>query len=156
MWRRHHEIVDLHMSGFKGVDIAKILNIDPQTVSNTINSILGEAKIEELSTIKDGNTKLRMEQIRILTDKAIDVYHEILDNEAGEATLKDRKEAADLVLKELSGLRVPTVIKATSTNLTLTGQELTDFKARGLAAMREAGLIAPEEPKQISGERDVQ
>lgn len=141
-WQRHHEIVNLAAQGYKQVEIAKILNIDPQTVSNTLNSTLGEEKLANLREIRDGETKVRLEQVRILTDKAIQVYHEIFDNERGEATLKDRKEAANAVLLELSGLRVPTRIQSQSNVTVLTATELAEFKARGIAALRESGLVA--------------
>lgn len=147
LWQRHHEIVNLSARGFKNVEIAEILGIDPQTVSNILNSTLGEEKLAELREIRDGETKKRLEQIRLMTSKALNVYNEILDDNGEKATLKDRKEVATTVLMELSGLRVPTRIQSTSVSTTLTKEELEEFKKRGIAAMREAGVVVDVEPE---------
>lgn len=141
MWQRHHEIVNLSALGYKNVEIAQIVHCDPQTVSNVLNSTMPKEKLAELREIRDGETKKRLEQVRILTDKAIDVYHDIFDNDNGEVGLKEKKEVADTVLLELSGLRVPTKVAATSVGVVLTADELREFKERGIAAAREAGLV---------------
>jgi hypothetical protein len=146
MWQRHHEIVNLAAQGLKQVDIAQLLNIDPQTVSNVLNGTLGKEKLSELRDIRDGEVKLRMEQVKILADKAMAVYYEILENESGEATLRDRKDVADTVVLELSGMRVPTKIQSAS--VTLSATDMQDFRSRGIAAMRESGMLveAPADP----------
>jgi DNA-binding CsgD family transcriptional regulator len=152
MWQRHHEIVNLAAQGFKQVEIAEILNIDPQTVSNTLNSTLGKEKLSELREIRDGEAKKNVEKIRILKDKAIQVYHKIFDNPDGQATLKDQKEVATTVLMELSGLREPTKIQSHHTSIALTTEELTAFKQRGIQASKEAGLVidvTPEDDTKI-------
>lgn len=150
MWQLHHEIVNLSAEGWNNVDIARILNCHPQTVSNVLNSRLGEKKLSDLRKKRDGDTELRMEQIRVLTEKAISVYHEVFDNEGKVATLKDRRETADKVLMELSGLRVPTKISTQSVGVQLTAEEFAAFKARGVAASREAGLVVSD----AEGEKD--
>lgn len=156
LWQLHHEILNLKARGFKSVEIAKILNVSEQTVSNTLNCELGEEKLSELREIRDGETKVRLEQIRILTDKAIGVYNEVFDNEAGNATMKERLETADKVLLELSGLRVPTKIMSQSNVTILNATEIDEFKKRGIEAMRSAGLIASDpDEKLIEGEVNV-
>jgi hypothetical protein len=146
MWQRHHEIVNLHVQGFKNVEIAEILCIDPQTVSNVLGSQLCEQKTAELREIRDGEVKKRMEQIRILTQKAIETYNEILDDTENEkVTLKDRGEYATRVLDNLSGLKVPTRVQTQSVGVQMTAEEFAEFKARGIAASREAGLVISEE-----------
>ena len=143
LWERHHEIMNLHSLGYKGTEIAKILCIEPQTVSNTINSSLGKIKEAELREIRNGNNRIRLEQINILTDKALAKYYEVLESD--HATLKEQIEVADTVVKELSGLRQPLRVDARSASVTLTGEDLERLKARGFAVMKEAGLIAAEE-----------
>lgn len=152
MWQRHHEIVNLAAEGFKQVDIAKILGIDPQTVSNTLNSTLGQKKLSELRETRDGEARLRMEQVRVLKDKAIRVFHEILDNESKEATLKDRKEVAETVISDLSGMKAPT--KLFTAHTILSSEQLEDFKARGIAAARESGLVIDVQPEDGNGNGD--
>lgn len=135
LWQRSHEIVNLTARGFKQVEVAEILNITPQTVSNTLNSELGERKLSEIRLERDEETKKVSEKIRVLTNKAIDVYHEIFDNDSGMATVKDRKGVADTVMLELSGLRVPTKLQSQHVSTILTPEELEAFKLRGNKAI---------------------
>jgi len=139
LWQRSHEIVNLAAQGFKNVDIAEILGISPATVSNTLNSELGQKKLADVRQSRDIEAKKTNEKIRVLTAKALQVYHEIFDNESGEATIRDRKDVADTVVLELSGLRAPTKIQTLST--VLTADEIKEFKERGLRAVKETGEV---------------
>lgn len=140
LWQRSHEIINLSARGFKNNEIAEILNISPFTVSNTLNGKLGQLKLSEIRQDKDQEAKKIAEKIKVLTGKALNVYHEIFDNDSGEATLRDRKSAADTVVLELSGLRAPTKIQAQSMHVQLTRADLEEFKERALLAAQEAGL----------------
>ena len=140
LWQRSHEIINLAAQGFKNTDIAEILGITPATVSNTLNGELGQKKLSEIRQSRDEDARKNSEKIRILTAKAIQVYHEIFDNEDGQATLKDRKEVADTVVLELSGLRAPTKTQNFNVSTVLTPDEINSFKERGLRAAREAKL----------------
>jgi hypothetical protein len=144
-WQRHHEIVNMAATGMKNVEIASVLNIDPQTVSNVLGSKIAEKKLSELRLIRDGNTKERLAQIEVLTQKAIETYHGILENESGEATLKDRKEVAKDILTEFSGLRVPTKIQGQFVGVQMTPEDFAAFRARGIASSKEAGLVVSDE-----------
>lgn len=148
LWQRNHEIINLAVRGFKNTDIASILNITPESVSVTLNSDLGKHKLSEMRLARDEETKVVSEKIRVLTDKALATYHEIFDSD--HATIKDKKDVADTVLLELSGLRAPTKIQTHSVHTTLSAEELEEFKARGLAAARESGVIVT-----VPGEENV-
>ena len=145
-WNRHHEIVNLAAQGYSQVQIAQILHIHPQTVSNTLNSTLGKIKASEARLERDEAHRVRMEEIRVLTDKALGVYHEIIDNESGQATIKERKEVADTIVMELSGLRVPTKQMSVTTHMTT--EDIAEFKRRGIESMREAGVVVDVEPEK--------
>jgi len=145
LWQRSHEIVNLAAKGFKNVDIAEILGITPQTVSNTLNGELGEKKLSEIRAVRDEDAKKTSEKIRVLTAKALQTYHEIFDNEGAEITLKDRKDVADTVLLELSGLRAPTK----HINATLTSEDIEAFKARGKSVMEQEHVIEIEAEAEI-------
>lgn len=140
LWQRSHEIINLTARGFKQCDIAEILNISEACVSMTVNSDLGQKKLAEIREVRDEDAKKTTEKIRILADKALRTYHEIFDNEDGQATLKDRKDVADTVLLELSGLRAPTKIQSHNIHTTLTAEEIEEFKQRGIRAAAEARL----------------
>jgi predicted transcriptional regulator len=140
LWQRSHEIINLAARGFKNTDIAEILGITPACVSLTLNSDLGQKKLSEIREVRDEDAKKTSEKIRVLTAKAIQTYHEIFDNEDGQATLRDRKDVADTVLLELSGLRAPTKIQSSHVSTILTAEEIESFKVRGIKAAEEAGL----------------
>jgi predicted transcriptional regulator len=143
LWQRSHEIINLAARGYKQSDIAEILNVSEACVSMTLNSDLGQKKLAEIRNVRDEDAKKTSEKIRILTAKAIETYHEIFDNEDGLATLKDRKDVADTVLLELSGLRAPTKVQTSNINMTLSAEEIEAFKNRGVKAAKEAGLQEP-------------
>ena len=137
LWQRSHEIINLAAKGFKQTDIARILGCCPATVSNTLNCELGQKKLSEIREERDEDAKVVAESIRVLTDKALKTYHEIFDNEGGQATLKERKDVADTVVLELSGLRAPTKHIGISANLT--PAEIEEFKVRAKLAQGDNG-----------------
>lgn len=149
-WQRSHEIVNLSAKGYKNVEIAEILNITPDTVSNTLNSVLGQHKLSDLRKERDAETKVTLEKVRVLTSKAFALYHQIFDDNSGECSLKDKKNVADTVILELSGLRTPTRIQSHSIHSTLSIEELEEFKKRGIAAAREAGMIVEVDCSKIA------
>ena len=151
LWQRSHEIIGLAVRGFKEPDIASILNINVRTVQNTLNSELGQRKMSEMRLERDVETKKVSEKIRVLTDKALNIYHEIFDDESGEIGLKDKGNFAEGFLKEMSGLRAPTRIQSMSAHFQVTKDEIEEFKSRGLQAARESGLIVNVSPEQDVG-----
>ena len=151
LWQRSHEIINLAARGFKQVEIAEILNINPQTVSNTLNGELGKRKLSEIRKDRDDEAIKVAEKIRVLTSKALATYHQIFDDNSGECGLNDKKKVADTVLLELSGLRAPTRVQSVNANFTLTSEEIAAFKERGKAAMADVGLIELEpEPDEVA------
>lgn len=156
LWQRSHEIVNLAARGYKQTEIAEILNITPQTVSNTLNSDLGQYKLSEIRLERDAEAKKVSEKIRVLTNKALQVYHEIFDDASGECNLRDKKDVADTVLLELSGLRVPTKVHSQHISATLTAEELEEFKQRGIQAARESGLLVETTAEQVEENHDAE
>lgn len=144
LWQRNHEIINLALRGLKNKDIANILNIDPQTVSDTLNSDLGRQKLSEMRKERDKDAVKTAEKIRVIADKALNVYHDLFDDESGQVTLKDKGNFAGEFLKEISGLRAPTRIQSQSTSLVLTAEELEEFKKRGQAAIDGEEVIDAE------------
>ena len=139
LWQRNHEIINLAARGFKNTEIAEILGITPTCVSQTLNSELGERKLSEIRLERDEESKKTTEKIRVLTSKALQVYHDIFDSD--ESTMSAKKDVADTVVLELSGLRAPTRIQSISAEYKLTKEELDAFKRRGMEAAKEAGIV---------------
>ena len=149
LWQRNHEIVNYAARGFKQTEIAEILNIHPQTVSNTLNSELGERKLSEIRLERDEEAKVVSEKIRAITNKALKVYHDLFDDATGQVNLKDKGHFAEGFLKEMSGLRAPTQVQSLHASYQLTPEQLEAFKKRGIAAAAESGVIIEVKPELI-------
>lgn len=141
MWQRTHEIVNLCAQGYKNVEIAQILNITPETVSNTINSELGEAKLSEIRFGRDEEAKRTTERIRILTNKALDTYDEIFDSPDELVSILDRGKYAESFINNVSGLKTVR-IQSHTVHTILSAEQLAEIKRRGIESMREAGVLA--------------
>ena len=74
LWQRSHEILALAVRGLKGTQIAELLNISPQTVSNTLNSDLGQRKLSIMRRTRDDAAVQVSERIAVLTERALDTY----------------------------------------------------------------------------------
>lgn len=140
LWQSNHEIINLTARGFKQTEVADILNISISTVKRTLNSELGMLKMSEIRLERDAEAKRVSEKIRVITNKALKVYHEIFDDESGECGLKDKGEFAKHFLNDMSGLRAPTKVQSVSAHFTLTDEELNSFKERGMKAADEIGV----------------
>lgn len=137
LWQRSHEILALALRGLKQTQIAELLDITPQTVSNVLNSELGMKKISKMRLNRDEEAIHVSERISELTEKALDTYEKIFDSD--NASDETKRKTSDTVMLELSGYRVPTKIQ--SSNITATLDEIEEFKKRGIAAARESGMI---------------
>ena len=143
LWQRSHEILNLALIGHKGTDIAKILGISPQTVSNTLNSTLGKETIAGKRKTRDAEYEKLQDEVTLLAEKALAVYRKIFDepDDSPVCTLKMKKETADTVALELAGMRSPTRIDTRSVHTTATLDEINAFKQRGLQAARDSGML---------------
>jgi predicted transcriptional regulator len=138
LWQRSHEILGLALQGMKQVEIAKILNISPVTVSNTLNSTLGKEKLAGMRAARDEEYIDINEKVKELTIRSLNVYEELL-----QPTIDPRmkKETADTVVLDIAGMRAPVKIRSESLNATASLEEIEDFKKRGIEAARDAGLL---------------
>lgn len=152
LWQSNHEIINLTARGFKQTEVADILNISISTVKRTLNSELGMLKMSEIRLMRDTEAKKVFEKIRVITNKALKVYHEIFDDESGECGLKDKGEFAKHFLNDMSGLKAVTKVQSVSAHYTLTKEELDGFKDRGMEAASETGLVIEGEIEKGNGD----
>ncbi len=147
LWQRSHEVIRLALTGMKQNEIAKILNITPATVSNTLNSPIAKEKLSVMRKALDDETVNVAVEVGRLAEKAIATYDEIFDN--GTVSLKLKKETADTVLMELGGHRSPTKIDSRQFSMTASLEEIEEFKKRGIEAAKASGMIVevPNESK---------
>lgn len=141
LWQSNHEIINLTARGFKQTEVADILNVGLTTVKRTLNSELGMLKMSEIRLERDAEAKRVSEKIRVLTNKALKVYHEIFDDDSGECGLKDKGEFAKHFLNDMSGLKAVTKVQSVSAHYTLSKEELEGFKERGIKEACETGLV---------------
>ena len=107
--------------------------------------------MSEIRLERDQEAKKVSEKIRVITNKALKVYHEIFDDESGECGLKDKGEFAKHFLNDMSGLRAPTKVQSVSAHFTLTDEELNGFKERGIKAAHEIGTVIEGEVSETEG-----
>ena len=139
LWSRNKEILQLDSMGYKGTEIAKMLNITPSCVMMTLNSTLGKEAQLAIRNERDDEYQAMRESVMELTWKSLKVYEEILDSEVETTRLK--KETADTVALELAGMKAPTKIQSMTAHAVLTPEELDEFKKRGFEAARRAGKL---------------
>jgi len=149
LWQRSREIINLALLGHKQVEIAEMLNIHPQTVSNTLNSSLGMQATSDKRKERDGEYEKLQDKVMELTKKSLDIYERILsadqraesENFDPDVSLNMQKDTADTVALELAGMKAPTRIDTRSVHMTLKAEEIDEFKRRGIEAAVAAGKI---------------
>jgi len=106
LWNLSNEILRLSVLGLKGKRIAEYLGCTPETVSNTINSDLGKAKLLTMRGARDAETIDVATEIKKMVPKALDTYEEILKADDERISFSLRKVTADKVV-ELGGYEPP-------------------------------------------------
>lgn len=150
LWQRSHEILGLALQGWKQVDISKMLGVTPTTVSNTLNSSLGKEKLSGMREERDEHYKQLSKEVKELSLLATATYRQLFTTPSVDAKLK--KETADTVLLDIAGLRAPTKIDSRHVSMRATPEEIEQFKARGLAAARESGMLIEAEFETVPDE----
>lgn len=149
LWQRNHEILNLAVMGMKGTEIAEVLNIHVQTVSNTLNSELGMKKLSEMREERDKKTIDVIGEVDKLLPLAVSTYQRIL---AGEEVTKLQKETADTLVMDIGGHRAPA--KLESAHLYLTKADVEEFKRRGIEAAKSSGMIVESEVENTNDDED--
>ncbi|MCK4821934.1 hypothetical protein KA005_39585 [bacterium] len=147
LWQRNHEILRMALIGMKSVDIAKVLNISPVTVSSTMNSELGREKLSLMREKRDGDVIDVAKEVTKMLPQALEIYQGVLD---GSVTSPLQKATADTLVLDISGNRAPA--RTESAHLYLTPKDVEEFKERGIAAARASGMVIDIKPKETSNE----
>ena len=154
LWQRQHEIFGLALLGHSNKEIAKVLNITPDTVSSAVNSTLGREKLSKLRKQRDEGFIDVSKRVAELSEKAMEVYNEIFDSDTVPYKLK--KDTADTVLMDLGGHRAPTKIDSRHLNITATPEEIEEFKARGKQAARDSGMLVEVEGETLGTQAETE
>lgn len=136
LWQLSHEILNLSLLGYKASLIAAVLGCTTATVSNTINSRLGQEKLALMRSSRDVETMEVAKEIEKMVPKALRIYDEILEGESASLSLK--KQTADTIMATAGhGPKAPI---QEHRHLHLTVEEINDIKERG---------------RQIGSDRDI-
>lgn len=156
LWDQHYVILRMLASGLKPKEIASVLKIDPQTVSNVRRSSEGRKYLahlhnkaeHDLEHVKDRLEKLRPNAINVFEDILSGVYDE-------EITVSELRKTANDVL-DRSGMTVPKSPETVNNNIILTTQEIQDLHTRRVEAYIPKYTVLPDEGAGVepSGEVD--
>jgi len=136
LWEHSHRILRLAAMGLDGETIAAMVGVGTATVSNTINSRLGQRKLLMLRDAADAETIDIMTEVKKLAPKALKVLEELLDAEKDEIKFK---AAADVLDRGGYGAK----IDIRHLHAHLTAQDIDEIKQRGKQlALEQAQLVA--------------
>lgn len=144
MWESHHEIARRIILGEKNVDIARIMNISEQQVSNVRNSPVVMDKLAIMSAARDAATVDLAKEILELAPIAIRRVKEALEK----GTVKGKELSAAGILKEANGIIDREIGKPTQTINTrnlhgyVTPESLVDIKEQARKLAASSGQLA--------------
>lgn len=134
----HHNILRLHMLGYKGREIAEKLGCSTMTVSNALNSSLGRFQTSIIRAELDGTAVEAAKQIRQLAPKAIRLIEEVMDDD--EAPISVRLRAAQDAL-DRAGFAAVKKVDMRNTSVSLTKDDLESLKQAALERAQASGLV---------------
>ena len=144
LWNQNHEILRLSFLGWRNIEIAKRLNISPITVSNTINSTLGQKKLQNMREKRDSEVIGISEKIANLAEGAVKVYEEIIKDDEGRVSMSLKKNTADTILKDILGHQAPKKVEGKFAHAHLDSETIETIKQRHKEAAAAAGILAEE------------
>lgn len=136
---RHHEIIRLHILGYKNVDIARVLGVTPVSVSNALNSHEGQAVARLLCAARDGEAVDLSARFAEVAPKAFEFLEDTLDNENAPIHLRS-KIATELL--GLAGHVKPQRLQVSGAIAHITPADLEEIKRRAVQAAAECGLLS--------------
>lgn len=144
VWNLSAEIIRLSVMGFKGVEIAKELNVSPVTVSTALNSQVCQDHIQKLRDQRDASAVSVGMRINKMSNAALDRLNEIVNKDEPKASPALVASVAQDLLDRAGHGKI-----ARTTNLNLTGSlsqdDLVEVYGRACEAARAYGTLVPAE-----------
>jgi len=147
-WELHHEIKRRIFMGQKNTVIAQSLGCDKQTVSLVRNSDVVKAELLEMQKAANAGVVNVHQQIADKQLDALRTLSELMDNSTSDQVRAGI--AKDLL--DRGGHAAVKSVNINSTNLHLTGEDISGIKERALQASKEAGLITEAEYQVLEPE----
>ena len=145
LWDSHHEMLRRIALGQKNVDIARALNVHPQTVSNIRNSSLAEHKLRDLRNARDRSAVDVAVSIREAAPRALKLILDSIEDEG--INIRERLRQANSVL-DRAGYAPVKQVATHNTHMTLTAEDIDSLKARAVAAAIESGNLIDVDPEE--------
>lgn len=153
LWQRQHEIIRMALVGMSSVDIAKVLDITPKSVSMTLNSPIVKEKLSMMRAIRDAETIDVAKDITRLYKPALETYEKILTDDKVSMALK--KSTADTIVMDIGGHRAPTKVQGQFMHGHLTAEQIADLVKRGREAAQAAGMLTDGEIIDVTAKEAV-
>lgn len=146
---RHHEIIRLGLLGFKNRQIARMLNITPQSVTICLSSQVAREYMSLLQAARSCNAVDLAKEISDFAPTCVEVIKEGIQDETVPMPVRMR-EAREFL--GLGGYVKPQRLSVQGTITHLTPQEIEEIKKRALQTAQLAGVLpspADQEDKDI-------
>lgn len=125
----YHEIARRLVIGQKTAEIAKALNVHPNTVRNAKNSPVIQEQLRIMGGARDHEAKNVAKQIRELAPKCVEVLEGILNDEEVGNGLKVK---TSLAILDRAGHSVPKNVNMRAVHAIVTKDDLSRIKERAL------------------------
>ena len=148
LWERNHEICNLAILGTDQEVIAETLGVSAATVSNTLNSTLGQEKIALMRGARDADTWDAAKKIQEVAKKALTFLELAMDDQVVDlegqplqVAVSTKVNIAKHVLNDLSGLKAPTKVEGKFAHAHLTSEDIENLKKSGRKSAEELDII---------------
>lgn len=133
---RNNRILEMKHQGLSNGEVAELAGVTPQTVCNTVNSTIGQGRLEELNEKRTEEIVKVDVEVESRLRKSFDVLDDVLDNGNHGQKLK----AVDMILLKLGGYEAPKQIHGKIMHGHVANPELLDaLKASGKKAAEDCG-----------------
>jgi DNA-binding CsgD family transcriptional regulator len=139
IWDTHREIMRLLVAGMHHVDIARELNVTPQTVSNVMNSAICKRQMNLMRDARDMDAVDVANRIQEIAPVALQTLEELLCS--GNDNIK-MKTATDLL--DRAGHAAVKTIRTASLSVHLTRDDIDEIQKRA----KEIGLCVDAEENE--------
>lgn len=129
VWNRHHEMKRLLLLGHSNIEIAQILGVTQQNVSDVRNSPMFKREMEVLQAARDAGTVEIAVRLAKDAHKSLQLLEEVRDGRH-DAALRERMRAATELLNRTPETANVTKQQTHMVNTSLSFEELEEIKRR--------------------------
>lgn len=143
LWEQHHRMLRLALLGLSYKDIARQLGVTPITVSNCINSSLGQKILSEMRGAANKDAVDTAAKLRQMNEAALKVLEEILEDEEAPRALR-AKVAMDNLSR--TGFAPQINVRGVMDHRHFGSEDIERIKLLALEAAKRNGCLVLEPP----------